>query len=78
MMKKSTFGVALAFIAAAAGVLTAGAPYLRRREKELDGYGQVLYAHGDFDGGGHGPTYEPIQDVAPAAETDPGAEGAAQ
>ena len=24
------------------------------------------------------PTYEPIQDVAPAAETDPGAEGAAQ
>lgn len=38
MMKKSTFGVALAFIAAAAGVLTAVALYLRRREKELDEY----------------------------------------
>ena len=49
MMKKSTFGVALAFIAAAAGVLTAVALYLRRREKELDEYEQLLYADDDFD-----------------------------
>ena len=44
MMKKSTFGVALAFIAAAAGVLTAVALYLRRREKELDEYERLLYS----------------------------------
>ena len=78
MMKKSTFGVALAFIAAAAGVLTAVALYLRRREKELDEYEQLLYADDDFGADDDEPTYEPIQDVAPAAETDPGAEGAAQ
>lgn len=78
MMKKSTFGVALAFIAAAAGVLTAVALYLRRREKELDEYEQLLYADDDFDADDDEPTYEPIRDVAPAAETDPGAEGAAQ
>ena len=78
MMKKSTFGVALAFIAAAAGVLTAVALYLRRREKELDEYEQLLYADDDFDADDDEPTYEPIQDVAPAAGTDPGADGAAQ
>ena len=78
MMKKSTFGVALAFIAAAAGVLTAVALYLRRREKELDEYEQLLYADDDFDADDDEPTYEPIQDAAPAAETDPGAEGTAQ
>ena len=38
MMKKSTFGAALAFLAAVAGVLTAVALYLYRREKELDEY----------------------------------------
>ena len=78
MMKKSTFGVALAFIAAAAGVLTAVALYLRRREKELDEYEQLLYADDDFDAVDEQPTYEPIHVVATAAETDPGAEGAAQ
>ena len=44
MMKKSTFCIALAFIAAAAGVLTAVALYLRRREKELDEYEQLLFS----------------------------------
>ena len=38
MMKKTTFGAALAFLAAATGALTAAALYLRRREKELDEY----------------------------------------
>ena len=43
MMKKSTFGAALAFLAAAAGVLTAVALYLRRREQELDEYEKLLF-----------------------------------
>ena len=45
MMKKSTFGAALAFLAAVAGVLTAVALYLYRREKELDEYETVSYTH---------------------------------
>ncbi len=44
MMKKSTFGAALAFLAAAAGALTAVAIYLYRREKELDEYEQLLFS----------------------------------
>ena len=50
MMKKSTFGAILAFLFAAAGALTAAALYLRRREKELDEYEQLLYSdNGDYD-----------------------------
>ena len=44
MMKKSPFGAALAFLAAAAGVLTAVALYLRRREQELDEYEKLLFS----------------------------------
>ncbi|MGN0975841.1 MAG: phosphatase [Gemmiger sp.] len=44
MMKKSTFGAALAFLAAATGALTAAAIYLYRREKELDEYEQLLFS----------------------------------
>lgn len=44
MMKKSTFGAALAFLAAVAGVLTAVALYLYRREKELDEYEKLLFS----------------------------------
>lgn len=44
MMKKSTFGAALAFLAAAVGVLTAVALYLRRREQELDEYEKLLFS----------------------------------
>ena len=62
MMKKSTFGVALAFIAAAAGVLTAVALYLRRREKELDGYERLLYSDNEYDDDEDEDTiYEPIE-----------------
>ena len=43
MMKKSTFGAILAFLAAAVGVLTAVAIYLYRREKELDEYEELLF-----------------------------------
>ncbi|MDD4849622.1 MAG: phosphatase [Gemmiger sp.] len=43
MMKKSTFGAALAFLAAATGALTAAALYLHHREKELDEYEKLLF-----------------------------------
>lgn len=72
MMKKSTFGVALAFIAAAAGVLTAVALYLRRREKELDEYERLLYSDSDFEDEDEDEDtiYEPIDTEAPKAEAD--------
>lgn len=72
MMKKSTFGITLAFIAAAAGILTAVALYLRRREKELDEYESLLYSDSDFDEDDdedEETVYEPI-DTEPKAETD--------
>lgn len=72
MMKKSTFGVALAFIAAAAGVLTAVALYLRRREKELDEYERRLYSDNEYDDDEDDDTiYEPIdtEPAKPAEET---------
>ena len=64
MMKKSTFGVALAFIAAAAGVLTAVALYLRRREK----YERLLYSDNDFEDEDEEPIYEPIETEEPKAK----------
>ena len=78
VVKKSVIAALCVFLAAAAGALGAAFFYLRRREAELDEYEQLLYADDDFDADDDEPTYEPIQDVAPAAETDPGAEGAAQ
>lgn len=68
MMKKSTFGAALAFFFAAAGALTAAALYLYRREKELDEYERLLFSDeyaGDDDGEDESyddaPVYEKIQ-----------------
>ena len=78
MMKKSTFGIALAFIAAAAGVLTAVALYLRRREKELDEYESLLYADSDFDEDDDETPYGPISPEAPAGDTDGVQDDAAQ
>lgn len=46
VMKKSTFAAILAFLAMAVGALTAYALYLRKREKELNEYEELL-----FDGG---------------------------
>lgn len=73
MMKKSTFGVALAFIAAAAGVLTAVALYLRRREKELDEYERLLYSDNEFDDEEEDeePIYEPIETEPAKTEESP-------
>ena len=74
MMKKSTFGAVLAFLFVAAGVLTAAAFYLYRREKELDEYERLLfsddYADDAEDGDdiyGDEPVYEKIDD-APVAD----------
>lgn len=78
MMKKSTFGVALAFIAAAAGVLTAVALYLRRREKELDEYERLLYSDNEFDDDEDEDTiYEPIDTEASAPAEDTAADDTA-
>ena len=46
-MKNSTFAAILMFLAAAVGGLVAAALYLRRREKELDEYEQLLFSE-DF------------------------------
>lgn len=43
-MSKSTVAAILAFLAAVVGALTACALYLRRREKELDEYEQLLFS----------------------------------
>lgn len=77
MMKKSTFGVALAFIAAAAGVLTAVALYLRRREKELDEYERLLYSDNEFDDEDEDTIYEPIDTEAAAPAEDTAADDTA-
>lgn len=47
IMKKSTFAAVLAFLACATGALTAFALYLRRREKELAEYEQLLFDAGE-------------------------------
>ena len=49
MMKKTTFGAVLAFLFAAAGVLTAAALYLYHREKELDEYERLLFGEDDAE-----------------------------
>lgn len=47
-MKHSTFVAILLFLASAVGALTAAWLYIRRREKELDEYEQLLFSE-DFD-----------------------------
>ncbi len=42
-MKKTGLIAAVAALSAAAGALTVGALYLRRREKELDEYEELLF-----------------------------------
>lgn len=73
MMNKTTFGAALAFLFVAAGALTAGALYLRRREKELDEYERLLFSEDleetdeDTEAADEAPIYEPIPN-APVEE----------
>ena len=43
-MKQSTFAAIIVFLAAATGALAAAWMYIRRREKELDEYEQLLFS----------------------------------
>lgn len=58
-MKKSTFAAILAFLAAATGALAAAWLYIRRREKELDEYEQLLFSE-EFN--------DEIEDEEPSTE----------
>lgn len=75
MMKKSTFGAILLFLAAAVGVLTAVALYLRRREKELDEYEKLLFSD-EYDGDEEIDDLDDDEAAAPGTEPAPGAEPA--
>ena len=76
MMKKSTFGAALLFLAAAVGVLTAVALYLRRREKELDEYEKLLFSdeYDDEDEADDDAEDDEVEAAAPGTEPAPNAE----
>ena len=63
-MKQSTFVALVLMLAAAVGALTAAWLYVRRREKELDEYEQLLFSE-DLD-----EEEAPAEDPAPAAEPD--------
>ena len=76
-MKKSTTFVAMAlFLSAAVGALTAAWLYIRRREKELDEYEQLLFSEDlDEDELEEEPVEEvveeePVEEAAPAEETE--------
>ena len=75
MMKKSTFGAALAFLAAVAGVLTAVALYLYRREKELDEYEKLLFSDEYDDDDDMGPMEDDEEPAAPGTEPAPETDG---
>ena len=75
MMKKSTFGAALAFLAAVAGVLTAVALYLYRREKELDEYEKLLFSDEYDDDDDMEPMEDDEEPAAPGTEPAPETDG---
>ena len=58
-MKQSTFVALVLMLAAAVGALTAAWLYVRRREKELDEYEQLLFSEAPAE-----------EAAAPAAEPD--------
>ena len=68
MMKKTTFGAALAFLFAAAGALTAAALYLHHREKELDEYERLLFGEDTAAPAEEEPA-EAEEEAAPAEDT---------
>lgn len=71
-MKNSTFAAILMFLAAAVGALVAGALYLRRREKELDEYEQLLFSEdfSDDEADEDEADLEPEEDVTVEAPLD--------
>lgn len=70
MMKKSTFGAVLVFLAAAVGVLTAVALYLYRREKELDEYEKLLFGD-EYDDDDAEPLADDDEEEPAAPGTEP-------
>ncbi len=71
-MKNTTFAATLMFLAAAVGALVAGALYLRRREKELDEYEQLLFSEdfSDDEADEDEADLEPEEDVTVEAPLD--------
>ena len=71
-MKNTTFAAILRFLAAAVGALVAGALYLRRREKELDEYEQLLFSEdfSDDEADEDEADLEPEEDVTVEAPLD--------
>lgn len=71
-MKNTTFAAVLMFLAAAVGALVAGALYLRRREKELDEYEQLLFSEdfSDDEADEDEADLEPEEDVTVEAPLD--------
>lgn len=69
-MKKSTLVALVAFLSAVAGALAAMFVYLRRREKELDEYEQLLFSE-EFS---HEAPEEAAADAEEADEPAPDAE----
>lgn len=71
-MKNTTFAAILMFLAAAVGALVAGALYLRRREKELDEYEQLLFSEdfSDDEDDEDEADLEPEEDVTVEAPLD--------
>ena len=71
-MKNTTFAAILMFLAAAVGALVAGALYLRRREKELDEYEQLLVSEdfSDDEADEDEADLEPEEDVTVEAPLD--------
>ena len=71
-MKNTTFAAILMFLAAAVGARVAGALYLRRREKELDEYEQLLFSEdfSDDEADEDEADLEPEEDVTVEAPLD--------
>ena len=71
-MKNTTFAAILMFLAASVGALVAGALYLRRREKELDEYEQLLFSEdfSDDEADEDEADLEPEEDVTVEAPLD--------
>ena len=68
-MKQSTFVALVLMLAAAVGALTAAWLYVRRREKELDEYEQLLFSE-DLDEEEAPAEEAAAPAAAPAAEPD--------
>lgn len=69
-MKKTGLIAAVAALSAAAGALAVGAVYLRRREKELDEYEELLFGEGLGENNDSVPTEEIVEvEIEPVEES---------